>query len=74
MSNITRRSALGALAGGMAAAAVTTSSEEIQPELKLKGNIKQSVSKWCFGDIPLEQFCRECKKLGMVGIDLVGPK
>lgn len=43
-------------------------------EYKAKGNIKQSVSKWCFGSIPLEEFIPICKKLGMVGIDLLDPE
>lgn len=38
-----------------------------------KGKLKQSVSKWCFGKIPMDRFCGICKKLGMVGIDLVSP-
>jgi len=42
-------------------------------EYKTKGNIKQSVSKWCFGNIPLERFIPICKRLGMVGIDLLDP-
>jgi hydroxypyruvate isomerase len=42
--------------------------------LTVKGNIHQSVSKWCFGKIPLDEFCKICKKLGMVGVDLVGEK
>ena len=42
-------------------------------EYKTKGNIRQSVSKWCFGSIPLDKFIPACKKLGMVGIDLLDP-
>ena len=38
-----------------------------------KGNIRQSVSKWCFSKIPYEEFCGICQKMGMVGIDLVQP-
>ena len=40
--------------------------------LATKGNIRQSVSRWCFGSIPMDDLCKICKKLGMVGIDLVG--
>ena len=47
--------------------------QEDVAEYKAKGNIKQSVSKWCFGSIPLEKFIPICKKLGMVGIDLLDP-
>jgi len=51
----------------------TVLAQEDIAEYKTKGNIKQSVSKWCFGNIPLERFIPICKKLGMVGIDLLDP-
>jgi len=38
-----------------------------------KGRLKQSVSRWCFNKIPLEDFCREVARLGLVGIDLLNP-
>ncbi|GAB1358458.1 hypothetical protein MASR1M31_02360 [Porphyromonadaceae bacterium] len=41
---------------------------------KLKGNIRHSVSKWCFGDIPLEEFCVACKEIGIESIELLDPK
>ena len=40
---------------------------------KRNGRIRQSVSRWCFGMIPLKEFCRKCVELGIGGIDLVGP-
>jgi hydroxypyruvate isomerase len=39
----------------------------------LKGNINHSVARWCFNDIDLDTLCRS-SKLGIKGIDLVGPK
>jgi len=39
--------------------------------IKVKGNINHSVCKWCY-DIPLEDLAKESKKLGLVGIDLIG--
>lgn len=45
-----------------------------EDRLPLKGNIKHSVCRWCFGDMPLEQLCVAAKEMGLVGIDLVGPK
>ena len=41
---------------------------------KLKGNINHSACRWCYSSIPLEEFCQSAKKIGLVGIDLVGPK
>jgi hydroxypyruvate isomerase len=40
----------------------------------MKGNINHSVCRWCYGGIPLEELCAGAKKMGIVAIDLVGPK
>ena len=40
----------------------------------LKGNIHHSVSQWCYGDIPLDQFARSCKEMGLESIELLGEK
>jgi len=37
----------------------------------LKGNIRHSVSQWCYGDIPLDQLAIECKKMGIESIELL---
>jgi hydroxypyruvate isomerase len=42
------------------------------PEAKQrKGNLKQSVCRWCYRDVPLEDLAKECVRLGLVGIDLL---
>ena len=40
----------------------------------LKGNIKHSVSRWCYGSIPLEELCQAAKDLGIQSVELTGPK
>ena len=40
----------------------------------LKGNINHSVCRWCYNSIPIEELCAAGKKMGLKGIDLVGPK
>lgn len=40
----------------------------------LKGNIHHSVCRWCFDSLPIEELCREAKRIGLKAIDLVGPK
>jgi hydroxypyruvate isomerase len=40
----------------------------------LKGNIKHSVSRWCYGSIPLEELCQAVKPMGITSIELTGPK
>ena len=39
----------------------------------MKGRIKQSVCKWCYGKIPMAEFCPAVAKIGIKGVDLVGP-
>src|SRR5260370_9395668 len=39
-----------------------------------KGRLKQSVCRWCYKDIPLEDLARESAKLGLKGMDLIGPE
>jgi len=72
---ISRRSLLKSLAVGTAAAAVPgtllAQTADAIEALTVRGDIRQSVSKWCFGNIPLDEFCKICKKLGMVGVDLI---
>jgi hydroxypyruvate isomerase len=41
---------------------------------ELKGNIHQSVSQWCYGDIPLEDFAKACVEMGIQSIELLGEK
>lgn len=40
----------------------------------LKGNIRHSVSQWCYGSIPLEEFAVACKNMGIESIELLGEK
>jgi len=41
---------------------------------KLKGNIRHSVSQWCYGNIPLEEFAKNCADMGLESIELLGEK
>ena len=40
----------------------------------MKGNINHSVCKWCYSQIPLDQFATAVKSIGITGVDLIGPK
>ncbi len=57
---------------------------EAGERLKLKGNIRHSVSAWCYGSLfnagkdkpakmSFEDFCRECYRLGLESVELLGP-
>ncbi len=78
MKNVTRRTALKAiLATGAIASVPTLSASNIFNNTKqepLKGNIRHSVSKWCFGDIPLDEFCKICKRIGIESVELLDPE
>ena len=80
-TNLNRRTAIkGILAGtavmgipsGFSALAMPMNNTEVQLGA-LKGNINHSVSRWCFDNLDLDTLCIEAKKIGITGIDLVGP-
>ncbi len=83
MKNISRRDAIKSILAGSALATTAplihagnnvASNNEIQKKGKLKGNIHHSVSKWCFGSYPLDEFCGICKKIGIESVELLDPK
>lgn len=39
----------------------------------LKNNINHSVCQWCYGSIPLEDFAKSAKEMGLKSIELLGP-
>ncbi len=78
-TRITRREALGAAVG--VALFGTSGGNVMSEDAKLfekpegfKGEVKQSVCKWCFGSYPMAEFCESVKSMGLVGVDLVDPK
>ena len=71
--NIKRRDAIKTLALGSSAITIPKFTPLIKNKTsKLKGNIKQSVCHWCYGNVELEDLAKEAKKIGLVGIDLIG--
>lgn len=63
--------AIGA-AGMLSSFTAADKNEEIAD--KLKGNIRHSVSHWCYSELTLDQLCVAAKEIGITGIDLCGPK
>lgn len=64
---ITRRNALKAsLAAGLVPAGLHASTASA-------GRLKQSVARWCYAKIPIEDLCRASADLGITGMDLVAP-
>jgi len=37
------------------------------------GRLKQSVCRWCYAKIPLDDLCRQAAEMGLSGVDLVEP-
>ena len=71
-AKFTRRDGLTAAAGAAGLWFAGTASGEAQTaEQPLKGRIKQSVSRWCYGKMTLEELCDKSKAMGITGIDLL---
>ncbi len=65
---MTRRSAFGTLATGVLAASAPATAAP------LKGRLKQSVARWCYEKMSLDDLCRAAARIGLKGIDLVDYK
>src|SRR5262249_11186300 len=76
---LSRREMMIKTAGGLSATAVLGSSDRIfdpfsfTQQQKLKGRLKQSVCRWCYNKIPLDEFAKAASEMGIKGIDLIGP-
>ena len=75
--SFTRRSALKTIAGSTAAvgAALSTAplGQAAKGKTKLKGNIRHSVCKWCYGSIGLDKLAAKAFSLGMESVELLDP-
>jgi hydroxypyruvate isomerase len=77
MGNLSRREPLKDIAKGVTMASVSSLSpapswaQEIHATPR-KGRIKQSVSRWCYKNIPLDELCQRSAEMGLKSIDLLG--
>src|SRR5215831_5287210 len=77
MSNVSRRELLKRLASGATMASISSLSpasswsQEIHATPR-KGRIKQSVSRWCYQKIPLDELCQRSAEMGLKAMDLLG--
>ena len=67
-----RRQALQVL--GAAAVVPTISARMAAEEAVHATRLKQSVSRWPYSKIPLPEFCKACKGMGIAAIDLLQPE
>lgn len=64
--------------GGVGALAHGTATPQVQAQdfgsnTADSGSFKHSVSRWCYNDVPLAEFCQQVQTLGMHSIELTGP-
>ena len=77
MRDMTRREAvgtLGALAAGAALSPRIAGAESAERTPAASLRLKHSVSRWCYGKMPLDDLCEAAKGIGYDGIDLLDEK
>jgi hydroxypyruvate isomerase len=74
MSRLSRRNVLKTVVTGAAVASLPSVSwPQGTVPVKRKGNIRQSVSRWCYQKIPLDKLCAYAAEIGLKAIDLLNP-
>jgi hydroxypyruvate isomerase len=72
MSNLSRREVLKTALTGVTMASFSSPAWSQQnPPVQRKGNIKQSVSRWCYQKIALDDLCAASAQMGLKAIDLL---
>ena len=74
MFNLSRRNLLKTALSGATIASVPpllSSQQQQTAPLKRNGRIRQSVSRWCYKQIPLDQLCQYAAQIGLQAIDLL---
>jgi hydroxypyruvate isomerase len=80
MGTFDRRQVLRSAIAGSAAAVLAPSASFATGQAQAataptprKGRIQQSVSRWCYSKIPLDDLCKASAQMGLKGIDLLQP-
>ena len=75
---MTRRSALGRVAGGAASTTASLAERlaatDAAAGVQLKGRVRHSVCKWCYPKVSLDDLCREGKMFGLSSVELLEVK
>jgi hydroxypyruvate isomerase len=72
---LSRRTMLKSAISGVTVASMPVMAwSEQKDSIQRKGRIKQSVSRWCYQKIPLDDLCVYAAKIGLKGVDLLGPE
>jgi hypothetical protein len=72
MSGMDRRTFVQAAGAGIGAAVLSQAAQVKPVDRKLR--LKQSVCRWCYSKIPVEEFAKECARLNVQSIDLADAK
>jgi len=75
MTNVSRRNMLKTALTGVTMASMPSTlwSEQIVP-VPRKGRVKQSVCRWCYPHIALEELCAQSAQMGLKAVDLLNPE
>ena len=75
MRRTSRRKAIGGMLLGSLSASgiIPLTAMQQEKEEALRGNIRHSVCRWCYGSIPTEEFFAAVAAMGLKAVDLVGP-
>ena len=74
MSKLSRRNVLKSVLSGAALASFPSASwPQGSTPINRKGNVRQSVSRWCYQKIPLDKLCAYAAAIGLKGVDLLNP-
>jgi hydroxypyruvate isomerase len=74
-TKVSRRDALAMLAGTVAVTnAIFAEANEAQGKAVQKGRIKQSVCRWCYGNMSLEALSENAAAMGLLSVELLGEK
>lgn len=78
MEKISRRTVIKTASAGVAAAMLGLPVQHVfagqEAGTSLKGYVKHSVSYWCYGKYPLDEFAKICREIGIESIELLDPK
>ncbi len=59
------------LAAGALPAARAAAPQDTPAPARLKGRVRHSVARWCFGGIPLDELCRQAKAMGIASVEIL---
>ncbi len=70
-AEMTRRSIIAGTAGAGLMASTLPGAEAAPKKAVRNGRLKQSVCKWCYGDMPLDELARNAAEMGLKSVELL---